>query len=268
MGAVIINVFSSIVIKLGRLRDDLSWQAGHRLIVTENADFDLARLDAFLDHNFTVIFCGKRDCLIESLGACRFRNSDRGAEVGRLDKAGKAYIFDHTGFNLLRIRFPLRPQEMCEIYNRQAGFAEKPLHDNLIHSCRGSEHTAADVWNIGHLEQALNSPVFTVRTVQYRYYTINLIATICLTVAGESCQPRFSWIADNSDVLSCTFHDSAWQKVRRFTRGKPFAFLGDCYRHDLVFTAIECIDNRFGRAKRDFMFTRATTEDNSDSEFL
>src|SRR5262245_9880838 len=125
------------------------------------------------------------------------------------------------------------PQEMSEIYNRQACFAEKPLHDNLIHSRRRSQHTTADVWNIGHFEQALNRAVFTISAMQNRYDTIKLITTIRLTVPGEPSQPRFSRIANNGDVLSSTLHDGARQQVRCLARREPLALFGDGNRHDL-----------------------------------
>src|SRR5262245_23887616 len=64
--AVVVNVFRLVIVKLGGLRDDLSGQARYRLVVSEHADLDLARVNAFFNDDFPVVFRGRRNRRIQT----------------------------------------------------------------------------------------------------------------------------------------------------------------------------------------------------------
>jgi hypothetical protein len=49
------------------LRDDLSGQARYRLVVAENADLDLARVNALFNDDFPVVFRRRRNGFVQTL---------------------------------------------------------------------------------------------------------------------------------------------------------------------------------------------------------
>src|SRR5262245_16940909 len=65
--AVVVDVFRPVIVKLSGLRDDLSGQASYRLVVAEHADLDLARVNAFFNDDFSVVFRRRRNGLVQAL---------------------------------------------------------------------------------------------------------------------------------------------------------------------------------------------------------
>src|SRR5262249_21049011 len=90
---VVIDVLRVVIVELAG-GNNLSGQRRNRIVVTKNADLDLASIDSPLDDDLAIVlrrsFQGSR----QFFGGVYFRDSDGGPKVGGLDKHGIRKIAD------------------------------------------------------------------------------------------------------------------------------------------------------------------------------
>ena len=93
--------------------------------------------------------------------------ADAGARVGELREAWVTEALFDQGDEGVRVLFVTPPCDGEIVDDGEAGGGEGAFHENLVEPERRAEHTGADVWQVGELEQALDGPVFTVEPVEH-----------------------------------------------------------------------------------------------------
>jgi len=96
------------------------------------------------------------------------RDADARAEVRRLDEERRRQARQQRRTDAGAVARPLGAQHHRVVDLRQAVLREDDLHHPLVHADGRGEHAAADVGQVGELEQALHGAVLAVGTVEDR----------------------------------------------------------------------------------------------------
>jgi len=188
--------------------------------------------------------------------------------------------------------------------NRQSGGCKKSLHHILVHAGGGSEHARADVWYAGQLEQSLYRSVFAKSPVQNGEDDVQLQRRL-RGRRGDSRAVSFKWNEScrrrsrcaeaglgrhrrDQDGLSACENSSAGSRrgiagAKRLAGGcgltsaeqllcgrrrHPAPRARDADGNNIKFLAVNRFEDGCGREQRDFVFAGATTEEDTDAEFL
>jgi hypothetical protein len=133
--------------------------------------------------------------------------------------------------------------------------AEECFGRGFIHAHGRSQDCSADIRDIGQFEKTLDRPVFTTRTMENRKIDVRL------RISGES----ILFPGEEGRELSL---------VQRLGRKKgrvdnpPSALLTDEDGDDIVFFFVQVFVDGGRRDKGDFVFGRASPEEQSDSRFF
>ncbi len=160
-------------------------------------------------------------------------------------------------------------------HNRQPGGPEECLHDVLVHARRRAQHTCANVWNIGQLEQALDRSVLAKGSMQNWEDDVHVNGAIrgtarrrCIAVEGHHGRSAASvyGLGRDDHRLAARQHGRAGSSFRvagsqmpvfvwwltlqhslsRACR-QPAAFFGNADGHYFKFILVDGVENRCGR---------------------
>ena len=165
-----VGVLRVVVVEL-LVGDDLADHRGLGLVVAQDCDLELARLDAgaadaLLDDELAVEAGGEVEGRGQLAAIVDLADADRGAEVGGLDEERIAQrLFDEPG-DAFWVGTPLAAQQGDVRCLGQAGGGEETLHGVLVHGGGGAENTGADVGDVGQLEETLDGSVLAEGAVQ------------------------------------------------------------------------------------------------------
>src|SRR5436309_15924804 len=90
---VFIDVLRFVIVELAG-GNDLSGQGRNRIVVTKNADLDLASINSLLDDNLAIVLRRSVQRRRQFFGGVYLRDSDGGSKIGGLDKHGIRKIAD------------------------------------------------------------------------------------------------------------------------------------------------------------------------------
>ena len=152
-----------IVVELAS-RNDLARHGSLRLVISQHRAFDFAAFDGRLNDDFRVVLGRQVQRLGQFSPVVDLRDTYRRTKIGGFDehRAPEAF-FQPSG---VLVSFPAGNGKV--IHRGQAPLAKQPLHDILIHGHGRTQHTGADVWQVGQLQETLHGPVLTERSVQNR----------------------------------------------------------------------------------------------------
>ena len=264
------EVLGLVVVELGS-GDDLADDACLGRVVAEHGDLKLARLgsrasDALLDHEFAVEAGGEVHRGRKLFAVMHLADSDRRAEVRGLHKQGILQRgFDLLG-GFLRIGAPLTAQHREIRRLRQAGGGEELLHRVLVHAGGGTEDTGADVGDVGQLKEALDRAVLAEGAVQDGEDDVDVerrrdgaAAADSSSGCSDSAGTGGTMMASPRRMTAAVGVASGSPARRGFSgaglpveqrvcvlRGDPAAFASDADGRDVVFAAVDGLEDGGG----------------------
>ncbi len=150
--------------------------------------------------------------------------------------------------------WPARQGERARVLETRAG--EHPLHRDLVHRDRGSEHTRADVGKARELEQALYGAVFAVGPVQQRDHDVRVTGARRARYRHDLALDRER---DRELVTSGSQHPAC------LTCEQPAPFGRDPDGHDVVLRGIEGAGDGYRGDAGDVVLGGLASEQDHDS---
>ena len=186
-----------------------------------------------------------------------------------------------------RVAHPVAAAHHRIVDDRQTALGEDHLHHRLVHAHRRGEHAAADIGDVGELEQPLHRAVFAIRTVQHREDHVETEAghhrarAVLVTtgaaidaqdrlVAGVRDEVHLALTAQEAPRLDAGMLDHVRRRHRRRRpiRDRPAPILVDAQRDGLVARAIEVAEDGGRRGERDLVLARPSSVDDADAKPL
>ena len=146
---------------------------------------------------------------------------------------------------------------------------EESLHHFLVHSHRRAEHPRAHVWNPSQFQQPLHGSIFAVRPMQDREY--NVEARYGAGSRLVAVAPREAALAawNQRDLRRVVGDDKCCGARSRAVTGiadAPATILRDADQRSLITVGVQGSKDVGGRGSGDFMFSRASTEQQPDRD--
>ncbi len=154
-----LEIFRGVIVELA-VRNDFTGDAGLRIVIAEDGDFDFAGGDGALDENFHGEFGSEIERGSEFLARVDFGHADAGAERGGLYENGIGkFLFDLMDDDVF-VAFPIVAVNAEPGNDGNFRGLEQLFGDVFVHGNGGAQDACADERKAGELEEALDGAVF------------------------------------------------------------------------------------------------------------